>query len=174
MGECFSREFTALASGTSVGGMPRLYIVLRLVVPALWLGLIGGLSFLETPLKFLAPGITVPLGLGIGRLVFTALAIAGWVLLIALTLLALPAPRIDRTAWANLAALWVVLAVETLLIRPALNARSDIVIAGGDPGPSWLHYGYIAAELALVVLLVLWIVRVGRSIRLAPADGQSS
>lgn len=30
------------------------------------------ISFLEAPLKFRAPGITVPLGLGIGRLVFQA------------------------------------------------------------------------------------------------------
>lgn len=148
----------------------RLWIVLRLVVPSLWIGLVLGLSFIETPLKFLAPGITVPLGLGIGRLVFTALAVAGWVLLVALTAVAIPQPRIDRAAWANLGALWVVLAVQSLLIRPALSARSDIVISGGDPGESWLHYGYIAADLALLVLLVVWIVQVGRGIRLAPAD----
>ena len=38
-----------------------------------WLGMLLGISFLETPLKFRAPGITLPLGLGIGRLVFRAL-----------------------------------------------------------------------------------------------------
>ncbi|MFB8388094.1 hypothetical protein ACFC3F_13235 [Microbacterium sp. NPDC055910] len=154
--------------------MPRLLLVLRLIVPTLWLGLIVGLSFIETPLKFLAPGITLPLGLGVGRLVFTALAIAGWVLLVALTLVAIPVPRIDRAGWAQLGALWVVLAVQTLLIRPALNARSDIVMAGGDPGPSWLHYGYIAADVAIVLLLVVWIVRVARGIRLAPEAIQRS
>lgn len=137
-------------------------VVLRLVIPSVWIGLLVGLSFLETPLKFLAPGITVPLGLGIGRLVFTALAVAGWVLLIALTIVAILPPRISRAGWAMIGGLWVVMAVQTLIIRPPLNARSDIIIAGGDPGESWLHYAYVAADLALLVLLIVWIVAVAR------------
>ena len=36
--------------------MLRFILPLRLIVPALWMGLIIGLSFIETPLKFLAPG----------------------------------------------------------------------------------------------------------------------
>lgn len=38
-----------------------------------WLGMVLGISFLETPLKFRAPGVTLQIGLGIGRLVFRAL-----------------------------------------------------------------------------------------------------
>lgn len=38
-----------------------------------WLGLVAGISLLEAPLKFRAPGITLALGLGIGRLVFAAM-----------------------------------------------------------------------------------------------------
>jgi hypothetical protein len=38
-----------------------------------WLGMVLAISFLEAPLKFRAPGVTIPLGLGIGRLVFRAL-----------------------------------------------------------------------------------------------------
>lgn len=153
--------------------MPRLWISLRLAVPAVWFGIVVGLSFIETPLKFLAPGITLPLGLGIGRLVFTATAIVGAILLIVLTAVSVPPPRIARADWALLGALWVVLAVETLLIRPALSARSDIVIAGGDPGGSWLHYGYIAAELVLLLLLLTWFVRTARaSLAVRSADAR--
>ncbi len=146
----------------------RTVLALRLIVPAVWLGLVLGLSFIETPLKFLAPGITVPLGLGIGRLVFWALAIAGAVLLLAMTLLALR-PRTDRGGWIVIAALWVTVAVQSVAIRPALSARSDIVIAGGDPGPSVLHYLYIATDLLLVALLIVWLVRTAR--RVLPASG---
>ena len=39
----------------------------------LWLGMVLAISFLEAPLKFRAPGVTLPIGLGIGRLVFRAL-----------------------------------------------------------------------------------------------------
>lgn len=35
-----------------------------------WLGMVLAISFLEAPLKFRAPGVTLPIGLGIGRLVF--------------------------------------------------------------------------------------------------------
>jgi hypothetical protein len=42
-------------------------------VAAVWLGMVLAISFLEAPLKFRAPGITLALGLGIGRLVFAAL-----------------------------------------------------------------------------------------------------
>jgi len=39
-----------------------------------WAGLIAGISFIEAPLKFQAPGITIPLGLGISQLVFQFLS----------------------------------------------------------------------------------------------------
>ena len=38
-----------------------------------WLGMVLAISFIEAPLKFRAPGVTLPIGLGIGRLVFRAL-----------------------------------------------------------------------------------------------------
>jgi hypothetical protein len=39
-------------------------------VTFVWLGMVLAISFLEAPLKFRAPGVTIPVGLGIGRLVF--------------------------------------------------------------------------------------------------------
>ena len=38
-----------------------------------WLGMVLAISFLEAPLKFRAPNVTLQIGLGIGRLVFRAL-----------------------------------------------------------------------------------------------------
>ena len=38
-----------------------------------WLGMVIAIFFLEAPLKFRAPGVTVPIGLGVGQLVFRAL-----------------------------------------------------------------------------------------------------
>ncbi len=146
--------------------MTRIILALRLLVPAVWMGLVVGLSFIETPLKFTAPGITTALGLGIGRIVFTALAIAGAVLLVVLTVLAFARPRETRGGFVLIGALWVVVAVQSLVIRPLLSARSDVVIAGGDPGASWLHYGYIVAELMLLALLLGYIVHIVRGVHL--------
>lgn len=142
----------------------RTTLALRLILPSLWAGMIIALSFIEAPLKFLAPGITVPLGLGIGRLVFWGLAVSGWLLLIALTVLSWRPPRLLRADALILGGLWLVLAVQTFVIRPPLNARSDIIIAGGEPGPSALHYLYIAAEVLLLGLLAVWLVRRARAL----------
>ena len=38
-----------------------------------WLGMVLAISFLEAPLKFRAPNVTLQIGLGIGRLVSRAL-----------------------------------------------------------------------------------------------------
>ncbi|MGO3191028.1 MAG: hypothetical protein ACTIKQ_06425, partial [Microbacterium sp.] len=135
------------------------------LLPAMWIGLIVGLSFMETPLKFLAPGITTALGLGLGRLVFIALSVAGWIILLVLTLIGQARPRESRRGWLLIGAMWLVMVVESFVIRPALAARSDIIIAGGDPGESWLHYGYVAAELLLLVVLIWYVAHAARHIR---------
>ena len=60
---------------------------LKTAVPFIWFGMVLAISFLEAPLKFQAPGITIPLGLGIGQLVFFALnkieIVCGLLLLVA-------------------------------------------------------------------------------------------
>ena len=61
-----------------------------------WLGMVVAISFLEAPLKFRAPGVTVRIALGIGRLVFrglnTAEAILATVLLVSAAAAALRQP----------------------------------------------------------------------------------
>ena len=112
--------------------MSRLLPLWRIIIPSVWIGMIIALSFIEPILKFQAPGITTPLGLGIGRLTFVAMAIAGWTLLIATTIVSLR--HVTRADIVNLGLLWVVLATQTFIVRPPLTARSDIIIAGGRPG----------------------------------------
>ncbi len=66
----------------------------------LWLGMVLAISFLEAPLKFRAPGVTLPIGLGIGRLVFRALNTVEVVLAIVIlvSLIAWPPPARVITA----------------------------------------------------------------------------
>src|SRR5512133_3723687 len=103
-------------------------------VPFVWLGMVLAISFLEAPLKFRAPGITVPLGLGIGRLVFRALNLAE-ITLAALATLALLAWRPSGPGWVLLTAAWLVLAVQIGVLRPRLDRRASAVIAGRTPPP---------------------------------------
>lgn len=131
--------------------------VLRIILPTMWLAMIVAISFIEAPLKFQAPGITIPLGLGIGRLVFTALNIAELVLLVAITVVMIW-PRAPRALLITTGLLWVAAIVKIFVVRPPLNARSDIIVAGGDPGSSILHYLYIGMDLITLALLVVLIV----------------
>ncbi|HEU4758204.1 MAG TPA: hypothetical protein VFS72_16140 [Agromyces sp.] len=139
--------------------MLRTTLALRLLLPAFLIGAIVAISFLEAPLKFQAPGITIPLGLGIGRLVFTALNILTGVALAVLALVSLRRPRAGRPALFLLGGIWLGYLVEVAVIRPVLNRRSDLVIAGAEaPGTDWAHYAYIGADVAVLALLVALIV----------------
>ena len=122
-----------------------------------WLGLVLGISFLEAPLKFRAPGVTLPIGLGIGRLVFRALnAVEGVLAVVVGVLLMLGDP--SATGVAAYAVVVVALVAQLVAVRPALTRRSDAVLSGaaGEDGPrSRAHLGYVALELVKVVALVV-------------------
>ena len=143
--------------------MQRASVLLRLILTSVWIGLIIAISFLEAPLKFTAPGITIPLGLGIGRIMFWALAIAGGIILIANTVLTLfDLTHQKLSGWLLLAGIWLVVLFQSGYLRPAMSSRTDLVVAGGDPGQSWHHYGYIVAEGVLFVLLIAYVVHISR------------
>lgn len=135
--------------------MTDVWIALQVLGPAFWLGLVVAISFLEAPLKFRAPGVTIPIGLGIGRLVFRALNIVEIVVLVALWVATLAADESASAGVRNLlAALTIVLAIQVAGIRPPLSRRSDRVLAGEELPRSRAHLLYVAFELVKVILLV--------------------
>lgn len=118
-----------------------------------WLGMVLAISFLEAPVKFRAPGVTVPLGLGIGRLVFRALNAAEVALAVVLAVgLVAGDPRAGAVVALAVAA--VVLVVQLVGVRPALTRRSNAVLAGQDAPRSHAHHGYVALEVVKVAALV--------------------
>jgi hypothetical protein len=120
-------------------------------VPFVWLGMVLAISFLEAPLKFRAPGVTVPLGLGIGRLVFRALnAVEAVLALVLAVCLAVGRGAAVLPAVVAIA----VLLVQVLAVRPRLSRRSDAVLAGVDAPRSHAHYAYIGLEVVKVAALV--------------------
>ncbi|GAA1361611.1 hypothetical protein [Brevibacterium luteolum] len=124
----------------------------RLIIPAIWLGLIIAIDLIEAPLKFQAPGITIPLGLGIGRLVFTAMNIVEGVLAIML-IAAVIMTRQVRPAWTLLATITGIVLIKVAIVRPLLNARTEAVLNGtGAPG-SAVHLVYIALDAVLFCVL---------------------
>lgn len=118
-----------------------------------WLGMVLAISFIEAPLKFRAPGVTVPIGLGIGRLVFRALNLCEGVLAIVIVIaFVVSPPSLGATAAAAVAG--AALLVQVLAVRPALGRRSDAVLAGAGGPRSRAHLWYVALEVAKVGALI--------------------
>lgn len=120
-----------------------------------WVGLVIGISFLEAPLKFRAPGVTIPLGLGIGRLVFRVLNRVELVLAVLITAAAAVGLARHPSPFVLACAALVVLLAQLLFVRPALNRRSDEVLAGGSHEKrSHTHLYYVGLEVVKLVLLI--------------------
>ncbi|QIS18824.1 hypothetical protein [Nocardia terpenica] len=118
-----------------------------------WLGMVLAISFLEAPLKFRAPDVTLRIGLGIGRLVFRALNAIETVLA-ATILITVIIGSPSTTTTVALAVAIVCLAIQLVAIRPRLTRRSDAVLAGHDAPRSHSHYAYVAVEVVKVAALL--------------------
>ena len=112
-------------------------------------GTVLAISFLEAPLKFRAPGVTLALGLGIGRVVFAALNRVEVVLAAAVLLAAALGPHplgVVATAAVAVAAL----VAQLVLVRPALVRRSNQVLRGEEGPRSRAHHAYVGLEAGKV------------------------
>lgn len=119
-----------------------------------WLGMVLAISFLETPLKFRAPGVTLQIGLGIGRLVFRALNGCELALAAVVAACFVVTPPAAGTAVATAVAV-VTLLAQVLAVRPRLTRRSDVVLAGGEGPRSRAHWAYVVLEIVKVIALLI-------------------
>lgn len=121
---------------------------------AFWLGMVVAISFIETPLKFRAPGVTIQLGLAIGRLVFRALNIVECVLAVAVVALLVA----GHGSWSVVVAGIVAsacLAIQLVVIRPVMGRRTNAIRDGATyTGRSRVHLAYIAVEGVKVLALI--------------------
>ncbi|MFD6398897.1 hypothetical protein [Nocardia sp. NPDC060249] len=124
-----------------------------IAVTFLWLGMVLAISFLEAPLKFRAPGVTVRIGLGIGRLVFRALNRIEIVWAATLVLAVIAGDTRAAAVAASLTAV-AALIVQLAGVRPRLTRRSDRVLAGEDVPRSHAHHLYIGLETVKVLALL--------------------
>ena len=130
---------------------------LAIVSVFLWIGFVCAISFMEAWLKFSAPGVTIPIGLGIGRLVFSALNKVEWLLAI-LIIANLVLSKNKLASMANLLYFIpiIMLLLQTFWMLPALDARAEIYIQGQVPPASTLHYYFVAMEIIKVACLTIF------------------
>ena len=117
-----------------------------------WLGMVVAISFLEAPLKFRAPGVTLAIGLGIGRLVFRALNVAE--VLLALVVIVAIVDGVRRSASILVGIAVVALIAQLIALRPRLRRRTDAVLRGETGRRSRAHLGYIVLETVKVPVLL--------------------
>jgi hypothetical protein len=127
---------------------------IAVAVVFVWLGMVLAISFLEAPLKFRAPNVTLPIGVGIGRLVFRALNTVEVLLatVILVTAIASPPPAGVITA---LAVACGALALQILGVRPSLTRRADQVLAGLEAPRTHGHHVYVGLEAIKVLTLAV-------------------
>lgn len=129
-------------------------VAVAVAVTFVWLGMVVAISFVEAPLKFRAPNVTLHIGLGIGRLVFRALNLfeIAFALVLVVTLLT---SNIDSGAEIALMVVIAALVVQLVFIRPRLTRRTNEVLSGQEGPRSHAHVGYVALELVKVVGLLV-------------------
>lgn len=128
-----------------------------LVATFLWIGFVLAISFLEAWIKFRAPGVTIPIGLGIGRLVFSALNKVEWffALLIAINFILVKSQFYTKQNMLFYVPL-LLLFLQTIWILPALDTRAELIIQGQTLPASTLHYYYVGMEIIKVICLTLF------------------
>ncbi|QKT06908.1 hypothetical protein HUN08_06675 [Gordonia sp. X0973] len=136
---------------------------LTLVAVLIWFGMVLAISFIEAPIKFTAPGVTLAIGLGIGRRVFRALnaveAVLSVVAVVGLFLMGRSDVDYSPTVTVGVVVAVVCLLAQVVGVRPALTRRSNEVLAGdgttAEDKRSTAHYYYVGFEVVKIVALIV-------------------
>lgn len=124
-------------------------------VSALWLGMVIGVSFLATPIKFHASSLTLAVALDVGRVTFGLFSRVEWGLFAVVLILAGTVRRARPQAglWTGVVLLLVVLMLQSLWLLPVMNERVARIIASQAVPRTPHHLVYIALEAAKAVIL---------------------
>lgn len=127
-----------------------------LMLLCLMTGIFVTVSFLETPLKFQVPGMTIPIALELGKIMFgISTKIQCIILLIILGLMLFYKSNYSKLNFITIAVLILILILEKLWMLPVLDARADLLSAGKPVSPSELHNYFIYAEVAKAIFLMI-------------------
>jgi carbon starvation protein CstA len=123
--------------------------------------MILGISFLETPVKFKAPSVTLEIGLDVGRQVFGVFNKVECALALAMAILIVIIRQKDRLV-IPLGVVWSSLVLQTFWLLPVLDDRVELILQGQTPTPSYLHTIYVVLEVLKAIALAVYGFRVFR------------
>jgi len=131
--------------------------VIYLISSVFWIGLLIGVSFIATPVKFLAPSLTRPVALDVGRVTFAIWNDIEW-LVLALLVPSLVFMNIDHFSAVATFVLGILLLLQSAVLLPVLNERVMVIQSGKHPPSSADHRNYIVIDIVKLCILaaIVW------------------
>ncbi len=128
-----------------------------LIATILWIGFVCSISFMESWIKFSAPGVTIPIGLGIGRLVFGVLNKVEWLFVFTIlgSLILLKGLKFSFHSLLIIIP-FIILIIQTIYSLPTMDVRAEMQIQGQSVAPSNLHFYYVGMEIVKVFCLSIF------------------
>ncbi len=119
-----------------------------------WFGMLIGVSFLATPVKFVVQDLDLPTALQVGAATFGLFSRIEWGLAVLLLGAAALAPTRRWTLRALVVGVSAIVLAQAAWLLPALDQRVAKIVAGGAPPPSLHHHLYAGFELAKAAALL--------------------
>ncbi|MBP1164498.1 membrane-associated HD superfamily phosphohydrolase [Chryseobacterium sp. PvR013] len=129
---------------------------LVLMMLCLMTGVFVTVSFLETPMKFQVPGMTLPVALELGMMMFgisTKIQCVFLILIVAGMLVS--RRKYTKTDFIIIAVLLAILLLEKFWMLPVLDDRAQLLSAGKPVLSSEMHNYFIYAESAKAIFLCI-------------------
>ena len=142
----------------------QVFIWIRSITAIFWLGFFMAISFMEAPLKFTAPGLSMAEGLQIGKIIFGSLNICEWSFLL-IILITCIVKKTTRKGFYLIAAVSVIMTAETAWLLPALDHNANLIIEGFPVMSHSTHWFYIMFEIIKVPILLMIGLESGKVLR---------
>jgi len=133
--------------------MPKYH--LSVITSFIWLGFICAISFMEAWLKFTAEGVTLPIGVSIGKLVFSWLNRMEWIFTLVLFFNFFITSQNLNYLKVIFITILGCLVIQSIWLLPLLDKRADLIISGHEIKSSFHHFYYVGLDLIKAFSLLL-------------------
>ena len=113
----------------------------------IWIGFLLAISFMESWLKFRAPGVTLETGLSIGKLIFNVLNKVELSLIILLIVFAFTGGNTRFYKEILFLIPVVIVLIQTFVLLPQMDQRVTLLLQKEVLKPSNLHFYYVGGEV---------------------------
>jgi hypothetical protein len=144
--------------------MTKFSLTIRSITAIFWLGFFMAISFMEAPLKFTAPGLSMAEGLQIGKIIFKSLNRCEWSFLLIIFITCI-VKKPTRRSFYLIAAISAIMIMETAWLLPVLDINANLIIKGQMVTDHSAHWLYVILEIIKVPVLLMIGLESGKALR---------